>query len=536
MATTGQNFVKCVSNGLTVWYNTVMRSRSTWCVILVLALLLLALTACNTIQPFSTQMGKQAWVQQRVPVSLGSVESTVVLPVGYNFVSDWGDMGLCLSRDNDGYAMYGVWAKTGWILPCKYVEIVRSGSYYMAVYYQDNFVKHEVFDRSGQMIVGTVESGQLQALGEDFFVLYGKKQAQVFGRDGTAYFSDNLFGLSHSFAWCDGYLISYNTTDYSCCLWQLEKDVKGNPMPILLHAFQEKGHRYTPIYTNGRFLVTSLCEGTPEHYTYFEILDGVSYYVWQDAWWFDPSDGSLSWVDLGYVVLGARSRYTVGLRPEDRETVSLADGYTAVSVAVLNEYKLNEYSRYYVMDEKGKLVLTYPKNLNPSALRYREDVGYITANWTAAALYGLDGNMLWQNKVHDYTSMRWQSDRLVACYVDVQGSRYGAFDIDGNIVVPFDYDYLAPFVDGVSIARKGDRYYRIAGDSLEEVEDLACEDYWLAYGCYVVADGNKYALKNLRGDQIATGYDALVTIGTDAQGRVYVLGAQGPDDLLIKLQ
>ena len=487
--------------------------------------------------PFSREMGRTIWVQTEAPTLLRQGGATIELPSGFNFAGDWAHMGFLLSEKQQGTTLYGVWREGGWVLPCRFITLTRAGNFFMGAYYYKEELLYEVYNRLGTMVVGTKSDATLYPLDDTRFVLFAKGQAQVFDEEGRTYFADNLLTTYDSFAMCDDYLLSYRSTDFSCRIWQLCLDAERHGMALLLHNFAEEGTRYSAVYCQGRFLITALTE-TQTDYTYMDFVDGQTYFVRQQAWWYYPETGELSPVRLDFVLLGMRGKYAPGASETDKKAIGLAEGYTAVAVAVINRQGLRESTRYYVMNDKAQTVWAYPADINPNAVSYSNDVGFVSAQLTPARLYGLDGNMMWQAADHDYTGMVWQDERLVAAYSDNQGTHYGAFDVDGKITVPFRYEYVAPFVQGVSMAKRADGYVRLNHTGVEtmSVTDIACEAYWLAYGCYVFERQGLYGVKNINGDVVLQAeWQAFDRVGRTDEG-VYVVGRKGDISQLQRLQ
>ena len=507
-----------------------MKTR-TIALLCLVALVVASLGGCaSTVTPFSRAMGRAVWVQQSTPTLWQGGGDSVVLPDGYVFVADWGRHGYMLARPQEGYTLYGVWRDGAWVLPCSHIALTRAGNFYMGAYYRDEALQYDVYNAQGTIIAGTKSDATLYPLDDTHFVLYSAGKAQVADDQGKPYFINNLFTTADSFAMCGDYLLSYRASDFSCRVWQLALDARGEGMAMLLHTFAAPDTRYTAVYCGGRFLVTALSAATADDYTYMDLVDGNTQYLRQQAWWYDPNMDELTKANLDFVLLGVRGTYAPGAAEADKQAIALAEGYTAVSVAVTNSQRLRESTRTYVMDKEGHLVLAYPADINPTALAYREDVGYLSAKQTAACLYGLDGNLLWQDARYAYTAMVWQNERLVAAYSDQSGTYYGAFDVVGDVVVPFQYEYVAPFVQGVSMAKRADGYVRLNHNGVETqvVTDIACEAYWLGYGCYVYASKGLYGLKNLGGDVVLDAdWQSLDLVGRNSDGQTYVVGRKG---------
>ena len=501
------------------------------CIVLLLCLVCV-LTACSPrgVQPFSVEAGQAVWQQVAEPAVAARVAQRIPLPEGYAMVADWGDWGLMIARvvSSDGTELYGVWRDGREVLPCRYTRLAVDGAYALGQFYDEEGMWWEVYNRDGACVVGTtMDNARLRTVSDRYFVLYTDEGAQMFDEGGNACFADGVLAADEGMAVCGDYLLSYSTTKHAACVWQLYTSARGSTA-FLRRRFEGDG-RYTAVYMGGRFLVTRLSTGTATDYTYLDVVNGQSYYVRQEAWWYDAEQDRLTPTRLDYVLLATRSAYTPGITSAEVQALHLREGYTVVTVAALNDYGLHQSERYYVVDASATRMARYAEGVTPTSIWYRGDRGFVGSSLAdgVAAMYDWQGNLLWQDKRHNYATMQWQWGRFVASYMQDGVAVYGAFDADGRVAVPFAYQYLSPYVEGYAVARLDGGYYRVDAEGvlLAEVAP-ACPDYWMGYGVYAFREGDKVGLCNLRGDVLEpAAWQQAVAVGTGANGRTYVVMA-----------
>lgn len=500
-------------------------------------ILAFGLAACHShgAQSFTVEAGRAAFVQRAEPSALGTVACRTTLPDGYYFEADWGDSGILAYRVLDpdfGTTRYGVLRGGDTVLPFQYTAIERVGDFLVGRYRAEDVVSIEVYDATGHLLVGTDDtSAGVRAVGDDYFVLYTDSKAQMFDGEGKAFFHDGVLLPTDAVSQCGDYFLTAH---------------KGNAYTIwdgpnvLRRRFEAADTRYLVAYVGERFLVTALTAGTADSHTYVEVTDEGTQYFVQQAWWYDPVTDALTPLSLDYVLLAVRNPYTPGLSAAAIESLSLQAGYSAFVVAELNTYGVHTADRYYVADANAALWVRYPTGINADAIYYRSDLGCVgsAADGGTALLYDLAGNLVWQNSEHAYATMRWQSGRFVASYHRDGVTRYGAFDSAGKVAVPFQYDYLSPYVDGRAVARVGSQYYTVdaTGRQLGTVS-IACPEHWLGFGLYTYIQGGKVGVKNLTGAVVEPAqWDAIDGVGINDEGRTYVVGTSGTTQTLLVLQ
>jgi len=503
-------------------------------VLLLLALMALACTHSN-VQRFNVEAGRMAFVQETEPAVLRGVSRQVVLPEGLEVVADWGDMGVYVAQviDEDAHAaLYGVYRDDKLLLPCTYRKIEAVEGFYLAHYRNLDEQKLEIFDRDGTLLIGSEDtSATVSVVSSEYFALYTTQNAQLFDRRGNAYFGEGIMQPSMTVAACGDYILTVDATTGVYCIWDGSN--------VLRHRFYDADTRYVVAYVGERFLVAALMPGTEKKYTYIERSDGTDTYMRQKAWWYYPQTDYLEPIDLDYVLLSVRNVNSPGVSAQEAASIRLAAGYSAAVVAELDRDKVHVSDRYYVLDADATTVVRYPVGINPTAIYYRADLGFVGSSSLsgAAALYDLAGNLLWQNKDHAYATMRWQWGRLVASYHENGATLYGAFDSEGNVALRFAYQYMSAFYGDRCVVRDGGVYSVL--DGTEKVVTsiaISCPEHWLDYGIYTFAADGKEGVKGFDGAVVVPAeWDAFESIGFSREGKTYLVGRKGNTRTVLEL-
>lgn len=477
--------------------------------------------------PFSVQAGEAAWQQVPDPTMPTAELKRVTLPEGLHFVADWGDLGIeVYTTQDDGTVLFGLWRDGQMVLPCRYVAMRRNGQYIFTQFYGPDEVYMDVRDREGEVIAGTTDStAGLYALG-DYFVLYTDSAAQMFDSQGNACFADGVLSAGDAVSVCGDYVLTANTAMGMYSVWQLYASQRG-VMAFLRHRFYDETLRYQVAYVGNRFLVTAIGEGTAQDYTYIEVQEGVAHYMRQQAWWYDATRDTLAPARLDYVLLSVKNKYTPGIGEAEVRAMHLNEGYSVAVVAECNDYKVHEGERYYAINGDANLWVRYPAGINPTAIFFRDGVGFVgsAAGGSAAVLYDMAGNLLWQRRDYAYATMTWQGGRMVCSRIEDGVLRYGALDEAGNVVIDYVYDYMSPFFDGKCVARREGQYYLLNGaGAMVEIVSLAGNEQWLAYGLYAFERDGKMGVRNLAGQELLDArFGAIEAVGMDEDGHPYVV-------------
>ena len=268
----------------------------------------------------------------------------------------------------------------------------------------------------------------------------------------------------------------------------------------------------------GSFVNTN---GYEDYYTESLYLGGGKFYIHTE--WTVDSDANYTYAYDGEYYRAVRYFYY----PDEDRTES----YTSSHIF------LNAVNSYYdgVSGRSLGDTAVAPSSFLKDGYTYasREEVGlydlmmqgsdgvyYSRVYPSAIRLYDGEGSLLFENKDHTYVSATLQNGIVIAGIEDEDGDTlYGAFDLAGNNVIPFEYSYIEPFRSYYTYAVTAEDNTRVllgrdgTAAPLEEgasthFPDIATSSSKAALekrGCYVFTekteDGKtRYGVKNMSGD------------------------------------
>lgn len=288
----------------------------------------------------------------------------------------------------------------------------------------------------------------------------------------------------------------------------------------------------------GKFYIhTEWTVDSDANYTY--AYDG-EYYRAVRYFYYPDEDRTESYTS-SHIFLNAVNSYYDGVSGRSLGDTAVApssflkDGYTYASFGLIVDTEKNAHYDQFILD--GDLTIVYSLTTNfgirPEGSLDREEVGlydlmmqgsdgvyYSRVYPSAIRLYDGKGSLLFENKDHTYVSAGVQNGIVIAGIEDEDGDTlYGAFDLAGNNVIPFEYSYIEPFRSYYTYAVTAEGSTRVllgrdgTAAPLEEgasshFPDIATSSSKAALekrGCYVFTekteDGKtRYGVKNMSGD------------------------------------
>lgn len=192
------------------------------------------------------------------------------------------------------------------------------------------------------------------------------------------------------------------------------------------------------------------------------------------------SDGTapvLAWREAGAAAQTDGGWHYGYLSPEcDRTVISIkyeyatpfCDGYA----------KVKENGKWKIIDEEGRYTSDKDYDSEPIILD-----GYVV--YSKDNLYGADSINGQEVFAAEWQDISISSDDVIA----ERDSKYGMMTLDGTVVLPFEYDELTFFGNGLIRAKRGGRYGVVAGDGSISIP---FEYDWL----YLIENGWVYAQKD----------------------------------------
>lgn len=288
----------------------------------------------------------------------------------------------------------------------------------------------------------------------------------------------------------------------------------------------------------GRFFIHEdwTVENT-EDYTYY---DGFDYYVFKRRIYTPDNDASSEYTaNADKVFLYLENKYYGGDKGGIDTTSYLKDGFIYASYGLTIIGKVGFYDQF-ILDENLNVVMSLTGNYGVTIKdQKKEKVGYfdlimqcvdgyyyVPLHPSEVNVYDKAGNLVGHNDRGTVLQQELSNNMIVAAITDPQDSKqtlYGAFNLYGQEVVPFEYLTLSAFRGSYTIGQKLDgekvkKYYIVGADGKtvdrmsdgsEPLKDMAyvksSNEGIYKIGCYMFSvtqkgddgkDVTRYGIKN----------------------------------------
>ncbi len=234
----------------------------------------------------------------------------------------------------------------------------------------------------------------------------------------------------------------------------------------------------------GRFFIHEdwTVENT-EDYTYY---DGFDYYVFKRRIYTPDNDASSEYTaNADKVFLYLENKYYGGDKGGIDTTSYLKDGFIYASYGLTIIGKVGFYDQF-ILDENLNVVMSLTGNYGVTIKdQKKEKVGYfdlimqcvdgyyyVPLHPSEVNVYDKAGNLVGHNDRSAVLQQELSNNMIVAAITDPQDSKqtlYGAFNLYGQEVVPFEYLSLSAFRGSYTIGQKFDgekvkKYYIVGAD------------------------------------------------------------------------
>lgn len=288
----------------------------------------------------------------------------------------------------------------------------------------------------------------------------------------------------------------------------------------------------------GRFFIHEdwTVENT-EDYTYY---DGFDYYMFKRRIYTPDNDASSEYTaNADKVFLYLENKYYGGDKGGIDTTSYLKDGFIYASYGLTIIGKVGFYDQF-ILDENLNVVMSLTGNYGVTIKdQKKEKVGYfdlimqcvdgyyyVPLHPSEVNVYDKGGNLVGHNDRSAVLQQELSNNMIVAAITDPQNSKqtlYGAFNLYGQEVVPFEYLSLSAFRGSYTIGQKLDgekvkKYYIVGADGKtvdrmsdgsEPLKDMAyvksSNEGIYKIGCYMFSvtqkgddgkDVTRYGIKN----------------------------------------
>ncbi len=270
-----------------------------------------------------------------------------------------------------------------------------------------------------------------------------------------------------------------------------------------------------------------------EDYTY--LYEGI--YMKVSRHIYDADADSISVYNSDKYFLNLANNYYDSTRNGISTSSFLQSGYFYATYCITVDSDKNGYYDQFILDGNLNVVLSLSGNFGITsksvtevsevafydlALIFTDGYGVVSVLPSMLRIYDKSGKILAENDTYTITTAGLNNGMIIATALDTDGDTvYGGFNVKGEIVIPFNYTKIDPFMGYYTIAERKDGANTVRVLlSLDGVEITQMSDYSVALGditknstgtpiykvgCYMftVTDSeNKttYGIKNLNAD------------------------------------
>jgi len=193
----------------------------------------------------------------------------------------------------------------------------------------------------------------------------------------------------------------------------------------------------------------------------------------------------------GYIA-SVRSRYAFDMTQEERENYPLQEEYFSIGTYNVTNKTADGKVTYFVTDRRLNKLVEMPNGIRPDT---KCTDGYFMS--------GLQSNkvMLFDSKLNPiltlpeerYYSATLSDGAIVATILSDKRAAYGAYDLEGNVIIEFKYSYLSAFISGKAIGVHDGKSYLVSKSGEEEyIGENKNPFYWDGY--YVRTENERIGL------------------------------------------
>lgn len=381
--------------------------------------------------------------------------------------------------------------------------------------------------------------------GTDYTPVYrvstGEIACKVYNSGGSL---DGVFGFDGKYVMVENTSGTSTSKEYATYLYAVPERASDNPdatasAACTYNRISDKDDYYSEAtyLGEGRFYVhEEWTVSSTDDYTY--LYDGEYYKVYRYI--VTPENGGRTAYNSSYYFLNCvNSYFTDG---SDRCVVApssfLQSGYIYSSFGLyVPESKEAEYDQF-VLDSDLNVILSLTNNwgikldyverdsigIYDLLLQFQDGYGFAPLAPSALRVYDYDGKIVIEEKEYSLTAVSLHDGMILAQTVVDDEDLYGVFDMNGELVIPFEYSSIEPFrgyytyavraEDGtaVLIGKDGSVLEYMSDGETKPLADIAKTSKNVAIkkrGCYMYsttttdADGNSvtlYGIKNFRSD------------------------------------
>lgn len=355
---------------------------------------------------------------------------------------------------------------------------------------------NKVVDFEGKVLLDQFEGTNIKSIGNRYFKVENDEENDIYDINGKKIFSDLSRPLaSKRLNSYDDYIVVENENSY---------DIFNEKSFLIKTLIFDKDNRNNLFYLGeGRFLlVENKTVKENEDYDFIQPLVNNNFrYVKQEKIYYSAKEKKV--IDFKYkdeIIDFIVTRYT-------NNGLNLKDG-------CFYYYQYN-VKKDKTLDEENVLTYILDKDLNKK-IKYSKDI-LNTLRFSKQSLTGIETIISTRDKINsinldctikksiDIENLRYvdtliNDNCILVCKNIDEKEKFGVIDLSGNIKIPFEYDKLSNFCEGIAYGIKDNKSYKITLDGkATEIEDSIENIY---NGFYSFTKNETKIIKDFNGKEI----------------------------------
>ena len=467
-----------------------MKVKKLLLILCALVVAALSLFSCNGQEPeeaavFYRSILPREALTTATKVSLGGYQYECFLERGHIKVSE--------TRENTVY--YGVLSDRGEVvLPVNYTSLGASGDFLFAEG-GDEVSRHYVYYYDGRELCSFDDAVTVEDVGGGYFSVKTEDASYLYNAEGQNVLPGTHLDISYSYSICGNFALAHSGERGRTFVFNTRTS------DVLLSFFDTDVRSYLVAYLGDNDFVVAVTD-TLESASGADIRidrgEGWTYYK-QSVYRYTVGAASPTLLDPGRFIVRMNNKYSVGLTRTAREEYTLLEGYTAVYYYVTEGGTASGELGCYIADDAFVEKKALPAGVTGALTHVN---GIAAASDASGAILLIDESGETVAKIGDaaYQDVIYLGGLVVASKILSAGViRRGALDLDGNVVVPFEYSYISAFIGGKAVASKGGKSYILTTSGAETY----IGDYSFPYyfeGFYQINSGDKFGIASFDGN------------------------------------
>lgn len=274
---------------------------------------------------------------------------------------------------------------------------------------------------------------------------------------------------------------------------------------------------------NDRFLIITNTLGNSKDY---DALIDEKYYK-QSIFIYEAILDKTYQIEYDYYIYSFWNKYN-----SPSVAIYLKNNYNYMSIYNLNQNKtLKTENPYivYIVNEDLTPCIRIQDNVY-QYLYFKEDYA-IENNRREAKVIGLDANKIWESEDSINNIYHFNDGAMVVGKRIEREQLRGVYDIQGNLIIDFEYNELSAFVEGYAIGEINGIYYRVDKNNNRTL--INKDVLSIGYGTYIIQENDYQLLYNNNGDAIideSMGAKEL-SVYTDRNNKTYIAVTDMSDNI-----